>query len=103
MAKIKAKSLLSRILKCAWCSYIYFIWQERNVRFYAGNASFVTHIVENIRFVVKNRISYMNHVSRDIVNVTLQENWGLLDSIFVYVSVFDWSFLCIDCCRLVSA
>lgn len=28
VAKIKGKSLPYKILKCAWCSYIFFIWRN---------------------------------------------------------------------------
>lgn len=69
--------------KCAWCSYIHLVWQERNTRFHGGKASSVNYIVDCIQFVVRNTASYMKHVARDLINGLLQEQWGLLERIFV--------------------
>lgn len=77
------KSLISKILKCAWCSYIYFIWQERNSRLNGGNAYTVTHIVDNIKFILRNVMSDMENIVKDTVNNFLQKNWRLSERILV--------------------
>lgn len=83
MAKFKGKSIISHVLRYAWCAYIYFVWKERNVCFHGGSVSLIFHIVDDIQFVVRYRISDINHVKRNTINVALYENWGMIDKIFV--------------------
>lgn len=82
VARIKWKSFLSRILMCAWCSYIYFILHERNTRFHGGNASIVINIFDSIKFVVRYIVSNMKIV-KNAVNSQLQEGRGLSERVLV--------------------
>ncbi|XVF58421.1 hypothetical protein PTKIN_Ptkin07bG0065600 [Pterospermum kingtungense] len=83
VSRFKGKSLLFKILKCAWCAYLYFILLERNNRLHGCGAKFADQVVDDIKSVIRVKFSSFRNVARDVVNKTLQENWGLLADVCI--------------------
>ncbi|KAE8716557.1 L-tryptophan--pyruvate aminotransferase 1 [Hibiscus syriacus] len=48
----KGKSLLTSIMKIAWCTFIYTVWEERNMRLFQGRARSVEEMLNSIKEIV---------------------------------------------------
>ena len=83
--RLRGKSLMTEILRVAWHTVIYFIWQERNNRFHKSKVKAVMHILEKIKEVVRIRIRLMGmkKVKINSVNFSLYRSWQLSQTIFV--------------------
>ncbi|XVF79274.1 hypothetical protein PTKIN_Ptkin14bG0208400 [Pterospermum kingtungense] len=82
VSKFKGKTLISVVLKCAWCAFINSIWRERNNRLHRKEALSANHILEHIKWCVRVKIANLNRVTRDVVNPSLYDSWGLGANIF---------------------
>ncbi|XP_038994900.1 uncharacterized protein LOC120119075 [Hibiscus syriacus] len=73
----KGKSLLTSILKIAWCSFIYTIWEERNRRIFQGRARTIEELLSSIKDIVGAQLSNRDLNRMDHVNSLLCNNWGI--------------------------
>ncbi|XP_039030066.1 uncharacterized protein LOC120164396 [Hibiscus syriacus] len=73
----KGKSLISTILKLAWCANIYVLWEERNRRIFKGCSKTVDDLLNSIKDYVgiKLRGKTINRI--DYVNSNLCTSWGI--------------------------
>ncbi|XP_038993415.1 uncharacterized protein LOC120117178 [Hibiscus syriacus] len=74
----KGKSLLIYILKLAWTSFVYFIWEERNHRCFRGVTRSTDLIVNRISETVRIKLHRCHMNRSDAVNSQLCLNWGLI-------------------------
>ncbi|XVF13980.1 hypothetical protein REPUB_Repub09cG0016900 [Reevesia pubescens] len=77
MRLLKGKSLLTSILKIAWNAVIYSIWCERNRRIFQHRPRTVQVIVQQVKDIVRLRLTELNPVAADTVNVNLVQLWNL--------------------------
>ncbi|XP_039022993.1 uncharacterized protein LOC120155527 [Hibiscus syriacus] len=73
----KGKSLLTSIMKIAWCAFIYKVWEERNRRIFQGKFRTVEDLLGSIKEIVG-----LQHMNRDFnrldnVNMLLCNNWNI--------------------------
>ncbi|XP_039019422.1 uncharacterized protein LOC120150886 [Hibiscus syriacus] len=73
----KDKSLLTSIMKIAWCTFIYTVWEERNRRIFQGRARTVEEMLSSIKEIVGAQLSNRNLNRLDSVNSLLCINWGI--------------------------
>ncbi|KAE8701642.1 PHD finger family protein [Hibiscus syriacus] len=52
----KGKSILTTIMKIAWCSFIYFVWEERNRRLFQGRVRTVDELLISIKEIVSTQL-----------------------------------------------
>ncbi|XP_039004063.1 uncharacterized protein LOC120131017 [Hibiscus syriacus] len=67
----KGKSLLTTILKLAWCAFNYFIWEETNRRLFRGNSKSQDEILNSIKEIVGAQLTDRNANRLDSTNLTL--------------------------------
>ncbi|KAE8696888.1 triacylglycerol lipase 2-like [Hibiscus syriacus] len=66
------------VLKLAWTGFIYFIWEERNRRYFGGTHRLVGVVVSCIKESVRIKL-HRTHINRiDVVNRELCIDWGLV-------------------------
>ena len=75
--KLKGRSLLTIILRVAWRAFLYCIWRERNQRICRQRVGTVSSIVEQIKSIVRIKLSKMHNVTGELVNRSLCQHWGL--------------------------
>ncbi|KAE8724788.1 hypothetical protein F3Y22_tig00009942pilonHSYRG00285 [Hibiscus syriacus] len=73
----KGKSLISTILKLAWCANIYVLWEERNRRIFKGCSRTADELLNNIRDFVGIKLSGKNINRLDYVNSNLCTSWEI--------------------------
>ncbi|XP_039068128.1 uncharacterized protein LOC120214250 [Hibiscus syriacus] len=73
----RGKSLLVSILKLAWISLVYFVWEERNFRRFRGYSRSVDNIFDSIRRSVGDRINGCNINKADNVNLQFCLEWNI--------------------------
>ncbi|KAL4271501.1 hypothetical protein GQ457_13G006210 [Hibiscus cannabinus] len=73
---LKGKSLIVFILRLAWCSYVYFIWEERNHRRYRGHSRDCNSVLACVKEVVNTRVQKKS-IRLDTVNSNLCAVWGI--------------------------
>ncbi|XP_039012188.1 uncharacterized protein LOC120141353 [Hibiscus syriacus] len=73
----RGKSLLVSILKLAWISLVYFVWEERNFRRFRDCSRSVDNIFDSIRRSVGDRINGCNINKADSVNLKLCLEWNI--------------------------
>ncbi|XP_039058744.1 uncharacterized protein LOC120202381 [Hibiscus syriacus] len=73
----KGKSLLTTILKIAWCSFIYYVWEERNRRLFQGRVRTIDDFLFSIKEIVSAQLRNRDTNSLDFVNMQLMTNWGI--------------------------
>ncbi|XP_039005294.1 uncharacterized protein LOC120132637 [Hibiscus syriacus] len=75
---LKGKSLLVHVLKLAWTGFVYFIWEERNHRFFKGLIRSADTIVNVIKEAVRIKLYRCRMNRLDDVNRQLCIDWGLI-------------------------
>ncbi|XP_039029330.1 uncharacterized protein LOC120163460 [Hibiscus syriacus] len=73
----KGKSLLTTIMKIAWCSFIYFVWEERNRRLFQGRDRTIEDLLNSIKEIVRTHLRNSDLNRLDNVNMQLCTNWGI--------------------------
>ena len=71
----KGKALNSVVLRLAWRAFIYHIWQERNRRMHGQHPEDHDQLVEHIRSDVRIRLNGLKHISNDLINCRVYQNW----------------------------
>ncbi|XP_039034030.1 uncharacterized protein LOC120170067 [Hibiscus syriacus] len=74
----KGKSLLTTILKLAWCARIYALWEERNRRIFQGCSRSADDILIAIKEIVGIQLRGRNINRMDSVNINLCNLWGIV-------------------------
>ncbi|XVF59778.1 hypothetical protein PTKIN_Ptkin07bG0303400 [Pterospermum kingtungense] len=69
--KLRGKSLPSTVLRWAWVAFIYFIWKERNFRLHRQVEHSERQIVDEIKQVIRVKVSDFNKVKKDLINCSL--------------------------------
>ncbi|XP_038993929.1 uncharacterized protein LOC120117773 [Hibiscus syriacus] len=77
VVNFRGKSLLVSILKLAWISLLYFVWEERNFRCFRGCSRSADNIFECIRRYVGDRINGCSINKADSVNLQLCLDWNI--------------------------
>ncbi|KAE8729895.1 beta-Amyrin Synthase 2-like [Hibiscus syriacus] len=73
----KGKSLLTTILKIIWCSFIYYVWEERNRCLFQGRVRTIDDLLFSIKEIVSAQLRNRDTNSLDLVNMQLMTNWGI--------------------------
>ncbi|XP_039046112.1 uncharacterized protein LOC120186167 [Hibiscus syriacus] len=76
-ASWKGKSLLTTIMKLAWTTFTYIIWEERNKRIYQGRSRNVNALLLAIKDSVAIQLKGREINRNDYVNNTLCNQWGI--------------------------
>ncbi|XP_038998857.1 uncharacterized protein LOC120124208 [Hibiscus syriacus] len=75
--KWKGKSLISTVMKLAWNTYIYLIWEERNRRIFQNRTRDVDQLLKIIKEFVRIQLFGRNINRLDDVNASLCNYWGI--------------------------
>ncbi|KAE8697669.1 hypothetical protein F3Y22_tig00110610pilonHSYRG00044 [Hibiscus syriacus] len=73
----KGKSLLTSIMKIAWCAFIYIVWEERNKRLFQGRVRTVGDMLSSIKETVGTQPRNRDLNRLDNVNTFLCNKWGI--------------------------
>ncbi|XP_039020600.1 uncharacterized protein LOC120152444 [Hibiscus syriacus] len=73
----KGKSLITRVLKLALSSHVYWIWKERNDRLFGGVPRPWSTILEDVKAVVRIRLRGCSINVADPRNATLCASWNI--------------------------
>ena len=75
--KLKGRSFISIFLRVAWRAFVYFMWRERNQRIYSQRAKTISCLLEQIKSIVRLKLSRLHNIVEDLVNRSLCKCWGL--------------------------
>ena len=81
--KLKGKSLITLIMRCAWSAFIYAIWKERNCRVYTAKEETHLQVLDHIKQRIKSKFAGLENIEADLTNLNLVRNWGLSQKTFV--------------------
>ncbi|KAE8692202.1 hypothetical protein F3Y22_tig00110858pilonHSYRG00264 [Hibiscus syriacus] len=73
----EGKSLITRVLKLALSSHVYWIWKERNGRLFGGVLRPWSTILEDVKAIVRIRLSGCSINGGDRRNATLCASWNI--------------------------
>ena len=83
--KLKGKSLITLIMRCAWSAFIYAIWKERNRRMYADMEETHMQVLDHIKQRIKIKFAGLENIEADQTNLNLVRNWGLSPENFCFL------------------
>ena len=83
--KLKGKSLIKIIMRCAWSAFIYAIWKERNRRMYADMEETHMQVLDHIKQRIKIKFAGLENIEADQTNLNLVRNWGLSPQNFCFL------------------
>ncbi|XVF82352.1 hypothetical protein PTKIN_Ptkin16aG0039900 [Pterospermum kingtungense] len=72
--KLKGKSLIAIVLRCAWNACNYEVWRERNCRLHNQGSRSVAQIVQCIEMVIQVITANLRNVKHDLVNLDLYKS-----------------------------
>ncbi|XVF68715.1 hypothetical protein PTKIN_Ptkin11bG0023800 [Pterospermum kingtungense] len=81
---IKGKSPLATILRIVWCAYVYYVWSERNNRIHKKVEKDGEHVLKQIIWDFRVRISNFRNFFRDSANSYVAENWVMKNTVFAF-------------------
>ncbi|KAE8677066.1 hypothetical protein F3Y22_tig00111550pilonHSYRG00032 [Hibiscus syriacus] len=73
----RGKSLLTRVLKLAFTSYVYGIWRERNNKLFGGKTRTMIENLEDIKDTIRIRMSGWRINMMDLRNAAICARWGI--------------------------
>lgn len=72
--KMKAKAMLSIVLRLAWSTFLYHVWSERNCRVHKQVLHTKLQVLEKIQWDVGVKASQLKNYSRDPINFLFRMN-----------------------------
>ncbi|XP_038994315.1 uncharacterized protein LOC120118315 [Hibiscus syriacus] len=73
----KGRSLLTTILKLAWTTFIYTVWEERNKRLFQGCSRNFEALLYAVKHTVAIQLRGRSINRNDSVNTMLCNHWGI--------------------------